>query len=83
MDSDEGLELHFVGMNLSKAWSMVGIASALTGQSTVKVLERGAQRYVEHSLELAFTNDYAGAHWLSSFVLYLLTRNEGGIAPNQ
>ena len=27
--------------------------------------------------------DYAGAHWLSSFVLYLLTRNEGGIAPGQ
>jgi hypothetical protein len=27
------------------------------------------------------TDDYAGSHWLSSFALYLLTRNEAGIAP--
>jgi len=30
----------------------------------------------------AFTDDHAGAHWLSSFVQYLLTRNERGIAPS-
>ncbi|SHH63495.1 DUF2891 family protein [Halobaculum gomorrense] len=32
------------------------------------------------SVDEAFTDDYAGSHWLSSFVCYLLTRNEGGIA---
>ena len=29
-------------------------------------------------LDDAFTHDYAGAHWLSSFVLYALTRNVDG-----
>jgi len=27
------------------------------------------------------TDEYAGAHWLSSFVWYLSTRAEGGVAP--
>ncbi|MBX0297623.1 DUF2891 domain-containing protein [Haloarcula nitratireducens] len=82
-DGDDGLELHFVGLNLSKAWSMAGIASALDDQPTAEALEQAAQRHIEQSVEPAFTDDYAGAHWLSSFVLYVLTRNEGGIAPNQ
>jgi len=82
-DSDDGLELHFVGLNLSKAWSMAGIASTLGDHAVAEPLEKSAQRHVEHSLQLAFTEDYAGAHWLTSFVLYLLTRNEGGIAPEQ
>ena len=82
-DSDDGLELHFVGLNLSKAWAMAGIASALDDQAFAEPLRESAQQHVDHSLELAFTDDYAGAHWLSSFVLYLLTRNSGGIAPEQ
>jgi hypothetical protein len=47
----------------------------------VEPLVRRAERHVAHSLELAFTDDYAGAHWLGSFVLYLLTTEGGGIAP--
>lgn len=39
-------------------------------------------RHAQIGLEQAFTEDYAGAHWLSSFVLYLLTRREGAIAPD-
>ncbi|WP_276270574.1 DUF2891 domain-containing protein [Haloarcula litorea] len=81
-DSDDGLELHFVGLNLSKAWAMAGIADALDDRRAA-ALERGAKRHVDHSVELAFTDDYAGAHWLSSFVLYLLTSDEGGIAPER
>ncbi|SFH06116.1 Protein of unknown function [Halopelagius inordinatus] len=82
-DGDEGLELHLVGLNLSKAWSMAGIAGALDERTFAEPLRQSAQRHVDHSIELAFTDDYAGAHWLSSFVLYLLTRNAGGIAPEK
>jgi len=45
------------------------------------VLAESARRHAESGVEAAFTDDYAGAHWLSSFVCYLLTRNGGGIAP--
>ena len=78
---DGGLELHLVGLNISKAWCMAGIASVLDGHRYTEAFERSARRHAERGLEQAFTEDYAGAHWLSSFVLYLLTRNEGAIAP--
>ena len=77
----EGVALHLVGLNLSKAWCLAGIASALDSP-LADTLERSAERHAERGLDLAFTEDYAGAHWLSSFALYLLTRNEGAIAPH-
>ncbi|QLG27754.1 DUF2891 domain-containing protein [Halorarum halophilum] len=80
-DSDEGVALHLVGLNVSKAWCLAGLASALDGHRYAEPFERSAERHAERGLAGAFTDDYAGSHWLSSFVLYLLTRNEGGIAP--
>ena len=80
---DDGVELHLVGLNLSKAWCLADLASALEGRNEryAEAFERSARRHAESGLEHAFTDDYAGAHWLSSFVLYLLTRREGGIDP--
>lgn len=80
--SEGGVALHYVGLNLSRAWCLAGLASALDGHRDVGALARSAARHAERGLADAFTDDYAGAHWLSSFVLYLLTRNEGGIAPD-
>jgi hypothetical protein len=76
-----GVALHSVGLNLSKAWAMAGLAAALDGHRYAELFEDGAKAHAEYGVERAFTDDYAGAHWLSSFVLYLLTRNDGGIAP--
>ncbi|MHC3437250.1 DUF2891 domain-containing protein [Natrialbaceae archaeon A-gly3] len=81
-DPNEEVALHWVGLNLARAWTMVGIADALEGHACEDVLETSARRHVEYGLEMAFTDDYAGAHWLTSFVLYLLSRNEGAIAPS-
>jgi len=79
--SDGGVELHLVGLNLSKAWCLAGIADALGEHRYADAFAESAERHAERGLSRAFTEDYAGAHWLSSFVLYLLTREEGGIAP--
>ncbi len=78
-DPEDGVALHYVGLNLARAWSLVGVADALDGHPAVPALEHAAGRHAEAGLQQAFTDDYAGAHWLSSFALYLLTRNEGGI----
>ncbi|MFB6234396.1 MAG: DUF2891 domain-containing protein [Halopenitus sp.] len=80
-DSEGGVALHLVGLNVSKAWSLAGLADALEDHQYSEALERGARRHAERGLSGAFTDDYAGSHWLSSFVLYLVTRTEGGIAP--
>ncbi|WP_119813870.1 DUF2891 domain-containing protein [Halalkaliarchaeum desulfuricum] len=84
-DPDEELALHLVGLNVSKAWCLAGIASTLDasgGHRYVEPFSESAKRHANAGLEAAFTDDYAGSHWLSSFVLYLLTRNDGGIAPD-
>lgn len=80
-DPDEEIALHFVGLNVSKAWSLAGIAGALGDHRYAPILERSAKSHAERGVTQAFTDTYAGSHWLSSFVLYLLTRNEDGIAP--
>jgi len=87
-DTEDGMELHLVGLNLSRAWSLAGVADALEGQEMVAdaAPDRLAESALGHAragLDRAFTDEYAGAHWLSSFVLYLLTREEGAIAPAQ
>jgi hypothetical protein len=80
-DPDEGVALHLVGTNLAKAWSLAGLAEDLEGHQYRDLFRESAKRHATAGIELAFTDDYAGSHWLSSFVLYLLTRNEGGIGP--
>jgi len=76
---DEGVALHLAGLNVSKAWCLASIASHLDGHGYADAFERAARRHAERGLAGAFTEDYAGSHWLSSFVLYLLTRAEEGI----
>ena len=78
VENDEGgVALHFVGLNLARAWCLADLAAALEGDVATALGER-AQSHAEQGLEGAFTDDYAGAHWLSSFVLYLCTRHAGG-----
>ena len=77
-----GVALHLVGLDIAKAWCLAGIASALDGHQLVHIFEESATRHAEVGLERAFSSeDYAGTHWLSSFALYLISRNDGGVAP--
>ena len=76
---EDGVALHHVGLNLARAWSLAGVADALGDHPAVPALERAAGRHATTGLQQAFTDAYAGAHWLSSFALYLVSRNEGGI----
>ncbi|MXR51271.1 DUF2891 family protein [Halovenus sp. WSH3] len=80
-ESEDGLELHLVGLNLSKAWCLAGLAETVPEQYDRDRLEASARHHAEAGVSAAFTDAYAGSHWLSSFVLYLLTRSDGGIAP--
>jgi len=79
VDGEDGISLHLVGLNCSRAWCLAGIAphadDALAG-----ALREAARDHAAAAVDRAFTDDYAGAHWLSSFVLYLVSRDEGGIA---
>ena len=71
----EELALHYVGLNLVRAWCLAGLANARPDHERSTLWRESARRHAEVGIAEAFTDDYAGAHWLSTFILYLLTRN--------
>ena len=66
--------VHLDGLNLSRAWMLEGIASALDDASPrKKQFERIAQVHRDAALSAVSTEHYEGAHWLGSFAMYLVT----------
>lgn len=70
--------VHLDGLNLSRAWGMKSIATALPpGDPDRAVLASSAGRHAESALEHVASGDYAGEHWLASFAVYLLSSPPG------
>ena len=66
--------VHLDGLNLSRAWCMRSIASALPEDSPRRdVLALAAVRHAEATLTHVTSGDYAGEHWLATFAVYLLS----------
>jgi hypothetical protein len=66
--------VHLDGLNLSRAWSMRGIANALPpGDPRATTLTASARRHVAAGFDGLASGDYMGAHWLASFALLALS----------
>lgn len=66
--------VHLDGLNLSRAWCMRHIASALPTRDPVRgVLERAAAGHGNYALSHVASGDYLGEHWLASFAVYMLS----------
>jgi len=64
--------VHLDGLNLSRAWCMRSIASALEKDDPArKVLIESAAHHSQAGLRHVSSGDYAGEHWLASFAVYL------------
>jgi hypothetical protein len=71
--------VHLDGLNLSRAWALEGIMSALpAGHPAQASLSKAVEAHLEAGLAHVASGDYAGEHWLASFAIYALTR---GSAP--
>ena len=73
-DLTDGRLTHLAGLNLSRAWTWRGIASALP--EDYPGLDRIEQAVLDHAnagLESVCSGYYEGEHWLASFAVYLLT----------
>ena len=69
--------VHLDGLNLSRAWCMRSIATALPPNDPArKVLASSAQLHASDALAHVASGDYAGEHWLASFAIYLLSTPE-------
>jgi Protein of unknown function (DUF2891) len=65
---------HLDGLNLSRAWMLHGIASALpVGDPRVESLRRSAEEHARAGLESVTGEHYEGGHWIGTFAVYLLT----------
>jgi len=66
---------HLDGLNLSRAWMLEGIASALPeGDQRVPLLRTRAEAHSIAGLAAVTGEHYVGSHWLGTFAVYLLTR---------
>lgn len=74
-DETDGKWVHLHGLNLSRAWNLQAIASALPrGDMRGDALRAAAERHGTAGLAATLAGrDYAGDHWLPSFAVYLLT----------
>jgi hypothetical protein len=71
---------HIDGLNLSRAWMLDGIASALEpNDARVAALRQVAGEHAAAALPAVTGEHYEGGHWLGTFAVYLLTR--AGIDP--
>src|SRR5262249_8805105 len=65
---------HLDGLNLSRAWMLEGIASALpAGDPHRAALLAAAAAHRDAALPNVTGEHYEGGHWLGSFATYLVT----------
>jgi len=70
---------HLDGLNLSRAWMLEGIASALADSDVrVAALQATAKAHADAGLVHVTGEHYETGHWLGTFAVYLATRR--GIA---
>ena len=69
--------VHLDGLNLSRAWCMSGIASALPADDPARrALIESAARHARETLVHVASGNYEGEHWLATFALYALCELE-------
>jgi hypothetical protein len=65
---------HLIGLSLQRAWTMKGVASALTADDPRRrILRASSATHREDALSQMFDSGYGGAHWLASFAVFLIT----------
>ena len=73
-DRSDGYIVHLDGLNLSRAWCLQGIASALApGDPRIATLRASAADHLDAGMQGLASGDYAGAHWLATFATLALT----------
>ena len=72
---------HLDGLNLSRAWMLNGIASALPkNDKRLPAIKAAAEAHERTGLAAVTGEHYEGGHWLGSFAVYMVTHR--GTAPH-
>lgn len=64
---------HLVGLNLSRAWTLHGVLSALPAEDARRrAMVRARDAHARAGLRYVFSGHYEGEHWLATFAVYYL-----------
>lgn len=75
-DVTDGHLVHLAGLDLSRAWTMHGIATALPKHDQRrKILEQSIPQHAAAGLKYVNSGHYEGEHWLATFAVYHLTHS--------
>ena len=77
-DRSDGKIAHLDGLNLSRAWAMGSLATAVPGAASA-VLQQAAAWHLAAAID-EVAGDYMGEHWLASFAMLALTGTDGAVA---
>ena len=73
-DRSDPFIVHLDGLNLSRAWSLRGIAAALPADDQrTEVLREAAEKHLAAGLAGLASGHYVGEHWLATFATLALT----------
>ena len=73
-DRSDGKLVHLDGLNLSRAWCLHNIASALPVDDPVLMqLRSAADLHAQAGLAHVMSGNYEGEHWLATFAVYMLS----------
>lgn len=76
-DPTDGQIAHLHGLNLSRAWGWMVLASSLDdGDPRRAAMIESAQRHAAVSMPFVVGSDYAVEHWLAVYAMLLLTFDE-------
>ncbi|MEO1476503.1 MAG: DUF2891 domain-containing protein [Pseudomonadota bacterium] len=82
LDASDGKLVHLDGVNLSRAWALEGIASALPdGDPRIAALLAASSVHRDVGIAAVSDEHYSGSHWLASFATYLTTKR--GLSSGQ
>ncbi len=74
-DPSDGKLVHLDGVNISRAWALDGIASALPKDDVrIASLQAAKKKHADVGLASVSDEHYSGSHWLASFATYYLTQ---------
>jgi hypothetical protein len=74
-DRSDGKLVHLDGLNLSRAWCLQQVATALPSDDPRgQVLRQVAAAHIEATLPHLASGNYEGEHWLGSFAVYALSQ---------
>ena len=73
-DVTDGHLVHLAGLDLSRAWTMQGIARALSSDDPRRQsLQQAVEAHAAAGMKYVNSGHYEGEHWLATFAVYYLT----------